>query len=287
MSDFFNFAAAHGLIIDSLEEGRWVRVRTEDKPRKRNGAYKYLGDVGFVQNHATMAEVATWHRDSDKPVDRVAYARQMAQKRAADAKADAARHARASEEARALIAESASGHHPYLDRKGFSNSTALVHPSGDLIVAMRDFRDYGTVNSVQRIAPDGSKLFLTGGKAGGSVFILGKGGRERWLVEGFATGMTVYGAMLDLRQSAEVIICFSAGNLKHIASMVRRPAYVMADNDASGTGQDAAEATGLPWVMPPEVGTDANDLMVSSRSLRPVVSLMRSVKGLRVVGGAA
>ena len=46
----------------------------------------------------------------------------------------------------------------------------------------------------------------------------------------------------------------------------RGPSYVVADNDIppkNGTepaGAKAAKATGLPWWMPPEPGTDANDL---------------------------
>lgn len=290
MSDFISFAESYGLIIDHLDEGRWCRVKTTDHPKKKNGSYKYLGNIGWVQNHAEMTEAVTWRADDDKPVDRVAYARQMAEKRQAAARAERERYAGAAAQARAMIAECATGPHPYLVAKGFEGSQGLVHPSGDYLVAMRDFEHYKTVNSVQRISPDGVKLFLPGGKAKGSVFILGKNGsgayRERWLVEGYATGLSVYMALLDMRRPGEVIVCFSAGNLKHIAPMVRRPAYVMADNDASGTGQEAAEATGLPWVMPDEVGTDANDLMVS-KGLRAVVSLMMSVTSLRVVAGGA
>jgi putative DNA primase/helicase len=287
MSDFLSFVAAHGLIIDHLEQGRWVRVRTEDKPRKKNGSYKYLGDVGWVQNHATMlAGPAMWRRDEGKVVDRIAYARQMADKRAADARAEAARHARASEQARGIMAECASAPHPYLEAKGFGSHTALVHPGGDLIVAMREFTDYSRINGVQRISADGSKLFLPGSKAKGSVFIMGRGGRQRWLVEGFATGLSVHRALMDLRRSAEVIVCFSAGNLRHVAGLVRRPAFVMADNDESGAGQEAAEATRLPWVRPPDVGDDANDMMLR-HGLRALVQLVASASELRVIQGAA
>jgi putative DNA primase/helicase len=286
MNDFIAFAESFGLVIPHLEEGRWVRVKTEDKPRKRNGSYKYLGDVGFVQNHATMSDPATWHpREHVAPVDRIAYARTMAEKRSADARAERERHAHAAQLARAMIAECTSGSHPYLVRKGFPNASGLVHPNGELIVAMREFSDYTAVNSVQRIGVDGSKLFLSGGKAKGSVFIIGKGAwRERWLVEGFATGLSVFTALSDLRRPAEVIVCFSAGNLRHIADKVRRPAYVMADNDASGTGQEAAESTGLPWIMPPGVGTDANDLHAAC-GLRALVRLIAGVGALRVIGG--
>jgi len=32
---FLDFAAEHGLIIDQLVEGRWARVKTTDKEKKR------------------------------------------------------------------------------------------------------------------------------------------------------------------------------------------------------------------------------------------------------------
>ena len=54
--NFQEFAAAHGLIVKHVEFGRWVRVATTDKARHKNGSYKHMGDVAFVQNHATMPE---------------------------------------------------------------------------------------------------------------------------------------------------------------------------------------------------------------------------------------
>ena len=278
MNGFPQFAAAHGLRIDHLEEGRWVRVKTEDKPSKKNGAYKFLGDIGFVQNHATMVDVAIWRNEESETVDREAFARRMRELRAADRKVEAERHAKASKEASALIAKCVSRPHAYLAKKGFPNAVGLVNWAGDLIIPMRDLADYGVVNSLQRIREDGSKAFLPGGKAKGSVFVLGKGAwQERWLVEGYATGLSVYAALSDLRRPAEVVICFSAGNLRHVAAQVKRPAFVMADNDASGTGQEAAGATGLPWGMPEAPGTDANDLH-ASKGLRALVGLVGGIR---------
>jgi hypothetical protein len=57
---FHDFARAHGLIIRDLISHRWVSTPTEDHPRKRNGRYKYLGNVGWVQNWATMESKAAW-----------------------------------------------------------------------------------------------------------------------------------------------------------------------------------------------------------------------------------
>ncbi|MEI6474569.1 MAG: hypothetical protein WCO75_04180, partial [Planctomycetota bacterium] len=60
---FTDFAAAYGLIITHLETGRWVRVPTEDHPRKQNGSYLFRGDHGFVRNYATMTDPVLWKDD--------------------------------------------------------------------------------------------------------------------------------------------------------------------------------------------------------------------------------
>ena len=57
-----------------------------------------------------------------------------------------------------------------------------------------------------------------------------------------------------------MVVCFSASNLIQVADQIKGRRYVFADNDESLTGQKAAEATGLPWVMADTVGWDANDL---------------------------
>lgn len=266
---FQRHAESHGLMLrEVIADGRWHRVPTTDHPKKRNGAYVFDGCTGAVQNWATMQDVSLYRPDGQERVARQAFRKSFQE--------DRLRHARASQEAARIIRECERGNHPYLAFKGFPAALGLVHSGGDLIIPARDFKHYGTINTVQRIAADGSKKFLPGGKAKGSVFIIGKGAlRERWLCEGYATGLSLQAALLDLRRQAEIVVCFSAGNLQHVASMCK--AFVMADNDASGTGQQAAEATGLPWVMPEEVGMDANDLH-QTKGLRGLVALMRGVR---------
>lgn len=266
---FQAFAQAHGLIIpEIISDGRWHRTRTEDHPRKRNGAYVFEGDRGACQNWATMAAPATWREDRTNalayPIAKPRRDTLAEQRRCNDA---------AREQAAKLIAECERGTHPYLTAKGFPEALGLIHTSGDLIIPMRDCQDYGTINSVQRIGADGSKLFLTGGKAKGSVFVLGRGARgERFLVEGYATGLSVQAALIELRKRCEVWCCFSAGNLTYVAQFVKRPAIVVADHDESCAGQKAAEATGLPWVMTDEIG-DANDAH-QKHGVRAIVRLL-------------
>jgi putative DNA primase/helicase len=98
---------------------------------------------------------------------------------------------------------------------------------------------------------------------------------ERWLCEGYATALSLRAALNDLRRSAQAIVCFSAGNIMHVAPRIRKPAYIMADHDANGVGAAAAVAAGLPWVMPAEVGTDANDVHQRA-GLRALVKLIQS-----------
>lgn len=159
--------------------------------------------------------------------------------------------------AEAMIAAATYGHHPYLDKKGFPNAMGLVYQS-TLIVPMRHYKT-NAVQSVQRISPKGRKLFLEGGKAGGAVFRLGRGSIS-WYCEGYATGLSIQAALKRLGRSDEVIVCFSAGNIPAVVNKTR--AFVVADNDASGTGERYARKAGVPYWMPPEVG-DANDFFLA------------------------
>jgi hypothetical protein len=56
--NFSAFASAHGLRIRQvLDDGRWHRVPTDDKPRKRNGAYVFDGQSGAVQTGFEVGEL--------------------------------------------------------------------------------------------------------------------------------------------------------------------------------------------------------------------------------------
>ena len=107
------------------------------------------------------------------------------------------------------------------------------------------------------ISPEGEKKFLPGGRAKGATFPIGQG--ERWLCEGYATGLAIKAALDAVyRRRVCVVVCFSASNLVNGLGD-----FVVADNDQSGAGKDWAEKTGLPMWMPPDVGTDANDFFLA------------------------
>jgi putative DNA primase/helicase len=264
---FVLFAKGYGLILNHpVADGRVHRVKTEDHRHKANGTYQFWGDHGWVQNWATQDKVALWQANgAEKPTVIHKPVRDDPRKRWETAR----------KQAQTLLAECVQGTHAYLARKGFPRLTGFVHTSGDLLIPMRDIQDYSVVNGVQRISPDGTKKFLLGMKAKGSVFRIGSKG-PTWICEGFATGKSIEAVLRDLRQPARVLVTFSAGNLTHCAGMVKPPAFVFADNDSNDAGLNAALATGLPFTIWDQIG-DANDMMLAT-SLQTVASLIREAQ---------
>lgn len=258
---FADFCRVHGLIVDTLEAGRWVRVPTTDHPRTRNGAYKWLGDVGWVQNHATQVDVSTWRPDAAaQPVDMA----RMHAKVADHERKQREGWARAAKAADALLQSARQEQHGYLQIKGFEDAKGLVLPDETLMVPMRHLRTNDMVGAqIIRWLPDEMKYekkMLPGMRAKGAVFRLGdRNARRTWLVEGYATGLSVECALRMLKLRDAVLICFSAGNLIHVAEQLQGEALVFADNDASAAGERAAKATGLRYCMAGQVGHDAND----------------------------
>ncbi|MCZ0938555.1 MAG: PriCT-2 domain-containing protein [Caldilineaceae bacterium] len=151
--------------------------------------------------------------------------------------------------------------HPYLVSKGFPKKQALVHrKDGRLILPM--WKSY-LLTSMQTIDAAGVKKFWPGAIAGGGYYRLGRG-KDIWVCEGFATGLTLWACLEVLgrtngngRRHASVLIAFSAANIVRVAALANR---VIADNDASGTGARYAKQTGLPWTMPDDEGWDLNDV---------------------------
>lgn len=291
---FEEFCRAHGLILEhAIADGNWHRCKTTDKAgSSRNGTYKFKGDVGFCQNYRTMPKVAVWKPDQENkptPID----ARKLAEAQARADKQMEERYAKAAKTAADILQHSVIESHPYLEKKRFGHLKGNVY-LGDivkdghvhkkiiehsglattelLVVPMRSVADY-SVQSVQLIDRYGKKIFLPGGRAAGSIYKIGEAtqARYRWFVEGFATGLSVRAGLESLSFSGQVVICFSAGNMlrviEHYKRRSPRPGMVFADHDkpnlefpARGeAGQNAAKEAGLPWIMSPNVGEDAND----------------------------
>jgi putative DNA primase/helicase len=184
---------------------------------------------------------------------------------------EAQRRAEARERGAALwqSAVPATDDHPYLLRKGVKAHGLRIH-DGVLVVPMR----IGTeLHSLQFVAGDGSKRFLTGGRVSGCYFPIGKPDGVLCIAEGYATGASLFEAT-----GYAVAVAFNAGNLLPVARALRDKfpklrLIVCADDDAKTEGnpglfkaRDAAQATGGLLAVPdfgaqrPEGATDFNDL---------------------------
>jgi hypothetical protein len=110
---FEDFARGHGLILNSAITGKWVSVPTEDHPRKQNGRYKFLGDIGWVQNWATMPGPEMWRSSRPNPIIRTKIIQENNKAREMAAAA-------AAKKAAWIMHQTKMEHHPYLEKQGIS-----------------------------------------------------------------------------------------------------------------------------------------------------------------------
>ena len=248
--NFLSFVRAHGILIDTVPPvGRWIRLPTQTHPRKRNGAVKFMGDFGFCQEHSTMTEVAVWRpdgADAKAPqVDRALIERAERE--------TAQRRVKAAQRAELMLSQCELAPHQYFAAKGFPDHLVNVL-DGKAVIPMRSA---GRIVGCQLIDEEGGKKFLPGQASGGAEFVIdGKG--KHVVCEGYATGLSVRQALANLKQRATIHVCFSAGNMARIARDLPT-GLVIADNDASGTGERVAKDIGWPYWMSDVVGEDAND----------------------------
>jgi phage/plasmid primase-like uncharacterized protein len=250
---FVDFAKLHGVLIGRLIPGKWVRVATEDKPKHRNGAYKFMGDVGFVQNWAIMTEAATWHADGDSKAMAQEIQR-VANQASAEARVNAQKAAKRAE---AILSECELAPHPYLERKGFPDELVNVWNRSTDNVMVIPMRFGGAIVGVQLVKPDGDKKFLFGQRSGGAEFVMGQRGAH-FLCEGYATALSAQQALRQLKAPYVLHVTFSAGNMKKVAAGLPG-GLVIADNDESGTGERVAREIGWPYWISEQVKEDAND----------------------------
>jgi phage/plasmid primase-like uncharacterized protein len=271
---FLDFCRLHGVVLTREPmPGRWIRVPTEDKPKHRNGAVKFMGTVGFVQNWATMTEAATWHADgtSTEAAKRV---QQVANQAAAEDRANAQKAAKRAE---SILAECELAPHPYLASKGFPDALVNVWNRETDNVMVIPMRRGDALVGCQLIKPDGDKKFLYGQRSGGAEFIFGQRGTHV-LCEGYATALSTQRALVQLKLPYVLHATFSAGNMKKVAETL--PAgLVIADNDASGTGERVAREIGWPYWISDTVSEDANDYAQRCGVFALAMGLKRAMQG--------
>ena len=281
---FIDFARTHGVEIDPARlyaSERIKRCGTTEKPTGKNGAYFWDGERGWVFNWAAEARVQWFHNEKAQPWTEAEKAAWKAKRQAAQATQEQS-YQRAANRAAEQLRSAKPSEHSYLHRKGFPAAQGLVTDDGALLIPMRNLVT-NNVQGVQVIRWDDearsfSKKMSPGMKAKGAVFRMGdRTSPETFLCEGYATGLSIAAALRSAGLRASVLVCFSAHNLEYIAPQVGGIAFVFADNDASGTGERSAKATGLPYCMSPVVGEDANDLHARA-GLLAVCQLLMTVR---------
>ena len=282
---FSEFAASHGLIEPRggfAADGKRHRCGvTGGKKRNSDGAYGLHVDgvpAGWVQNWKNGDGAAKWcFYKNPTPEQRAALAQQAKISAKQQAEEEARRRKKAAAEARQEwdVALPALGNEPYLARKGIQPHGLKVDAEGRLLVPLRDAA--GVIHSLQRIAPDGSKRFLAGGRKEGLFHAIGaldaKG--EILIGEGFATMASAHEAT-----GRPAVVAFDCGNLlpaaKELRKKYRRAKLVFcADDDHRTEGnpgitkaREAAAAVGGRVAVPVFAGergekdTDFNDLAV-------------------------
>lgn len=269
VSDFLEAMAAAGIrpmepIADKLAFGVPFRFRADgDKPGRRNGwACLHLDRVpAGVFRHYRLGIRSVWRAGSDSrslsPAERRAI---MAQVQESEERRNA--ETQAKQEAAAGVAlglwrgaRKPDPMHGYLTRKGLPPFGIRQHGNA-LLVPMVD--PELRLCNVQRVYPDGLKLFLSGGRTQGLFWPH----RACWqasappvgplvIGEGFATMAAIHSAT-----GHDVVAAMSARNLETVARAMRelfpnRTLIVAADDDCHLTenvglnaAQKAAEAIG-------------------------------------------
>ncbi|MBC7197707.1 MAG: toprim domain-containing protein [Pseudomonas balearica] len=168
-------------------------------------------------------------------------------------------------------AQPADADHPYLTRKRIA--AHRLRQAGDVLLVPL-YAD-GYLCNLQRIAADGSKRFLSGGRVKGAYSPIGtlEPGQPLYVCEGWATGATIHA-----ETGAAVACAMNAGNLLEVGRQLQRhhpdsPLIIAGDDDRQTEGNpgrtaatQAAAALGCGLVLPPFAAdaplelSDFNDL---------------------------
>jgi putative DNA primase/helicase len=171
---------------------------------------------------------------------------------AESAQRDATHHEAAKRAVAQWNAASEQGTSPYLERKRVKAVALRFETDSTILVPLRNAA--GELWNVQRIAPDGQKRFLKGGRKSGLWAWLGDRAHAEVLLvaEGYATAASLYEAT-----GYPVAVAFDCGNLRAVAKAIRAAhakarIVVCGDDDAAtadktgrNPGRENAQAAAL------------------------------------------
>lgn len=255
MNDFIQFASSHGLVVNHLPIGRIVRCPTATHRSSKNGAFFFDGLWGWVQDWSQSDKIQVWK--SDKVIDNAEFQQKIKASQARYAQDKAKLNADAAKKAHWILNQCELNLSAYLGRKGFPEMSANMWIKDQerplLVIPMHK---ESNVVGCQLIDHEGNKKFLKGQVTQDASFQIGNG-KQAFFVEGYVSGLSLQRILQSMKISYRIFVTFSASNLLRFARRI--DGYVIADNDASGTGEKAAIESGKPFYMPPIVGYDIND----------------------------
>jgi putative DNA primase/helicase len=275
--------------VSIVANDKWTDYQIESDPaRKKKGAYSLkIVDTDFAIGCFTDrrdGQIRKWHSNATREYSPEEKKQWKMRIEAAQKESEEKRRAEqvaVSEQAKLVWdrARTAAPDHLYLLRKNV-DAEFLRLDGDDLLVPMYA---EGVMWGFQRITPDGDKYFLTGARKQGTYLALCHIDEDKskvFLCEGLATGKTIRRVT-----GLPVLICWDAGNLKHVALAMKEKYptaqfIIAADNDQytvkpDGTPynsgieaaqQAAASIGGAHVIWPefpadhPEKPTDFNDM---------------------------
>lgn len=235
IADFIAFMESNGVkpaeeIASRLASGALLRFRCEGdgKARKNGWAILYLDDrpAGAFGNYKANTGTLKWKSGEDRPAlsqaERDALQREwrMAKDRRESERNNAEQQAALDAGDMWSKARTANPDHEYAARK-MLDTAPLRQVSNLLLVPM--YGEDGTLWNIQRIASDGEKRFLRGGRVDDMFCIIGDitpATREVGIAEGYATASAIWQA-----SGLPCIAAFSAKNMIRVARLwhERRP----------------------------------------------------------------
>lgn len=233
-----NVAIQFGLLVDRIEEDEQLhRVPTQMKPKRRNGWYVSYGDL-LVMGDWLTGLTETWkpggHQRNLADRQRIKEAIDRSKQHKLSTQKQAAIDAKELYQRAQQVAV-----HPYLSAKCISAADGLRLSGKWLLVPLYDVVSNELLN-LQRIAPDGTKLFLKGGKITGTgcpIQFMGETISRVFICEGYATA-----ASIQHVTSLPVIAAMNAGNLMPVAKATKKrwpeAEIVIAGDDDWLTEQD-------------------------------------------------
>jgi putative DNA primase/helicase len=278
IDQFKQAIAAAGLIPpdEIIADGKIHRFSTNGKPRDDSGRYVlhldglpagWIGDYRTGLSQTWCAKSDTAMTDAERDANQQRITAMKAQREAEQAQRQ---QSAATEATKRLAAAAQCTQHVYITRKGIKPHGVKIE-GDNLLIPMRTTDS--AVHSLQIITPDGSKLFMPGGRVKGCYFSIGKPAGSLIVCEGFATGASIHECT-----GHAVAVAFNAGNLEAVALALRAKypdlkIIIAADDDHLTPGNPglskataAAQAVGGFLAVPsfpadrPDKATDFNDL---------------------------